>query len=243
MERHMRLSRAAVVLVTIALIAAIAAAVWFASPQSPYVPSEDSGAALGTAAPAEDGTVASGYQPSGTAISDETDGSAIQTIRNSKNGTYHLTKDIVVNSLTDCEFSGTLDGNGKTVYIRYDSEVTGEPGVNTELGIGALFGNLNGATIKNVKIVVETFRYVEGSAGTRNVGIIAGDAWGGVKIENVYVKLQYSPDSDGRSYFLDSGVHSGSWTGTKEVELNFGAVLGKSGSSAADTDVSVNTGS
>lgn len=239
MERHTRLSRAAVVLVTIALIAAIAAAVWFASPDAPYVPSEDSGAALGAAAPAEDGTVAGGYQPSGTAISDETDGSAIQTIRNSKNGTYHLTKDIVVNSLTDCEFSGTLDGNGKTVYIRYDSEVTGEPGVNTELGIGALFGNLNGATIKNVKIVVETFRYVEGSAGTRNVGIIAGDAWGGVKIENVYVKLQYSPDSDGRSYFLDSGVHSGSWTGTKEVELNFGAVLGKSGSSVADTDVTL----
>ena len=55
MERHTRLSRAAVVLVTIALIAAIAAAVWFASPDAPYVPSEDSGAALGTAAPAEDG--------------------------------------------------------------------------------------------------------------------------------------------------------------------------------------------
>ena len=169
----------------------------------------------------------------------DTPNSAITTIRNSGNGSYYLTSNIVVNSLTDCEFSGTLDGNGKTVYIRYDSEVTGEPGVNTELGIGALFGNLNGATIKNVKIVVETFRYVEGSAGTRNVGIIAGDAWGGVKIENVYVKLQYSPDSDGRSYFLDSGVHSGSWTGTKEVELNFGAVLGKSGSSVADTDVTL----
>ena len=241
MERHMRLSRAAVVLVTIALIAAIAAAVWFASPDTPYVPSEDSGAALGTAAPAEDGTVASGYQPSGKGISEgaDTPNSAITTIRNSGNGSYYLTSNIVVNSLTDCEFSGTLDGNGKTVYIRYDSEVTGEPGVNTELGIGALFGNLNGATIKNVKIVVETFRYVEGSAGTRNVGIIAGDAWGGVKIENVYVKLQYSPDSDGRSYFLDSGVHSGSWTGTKEVELNFGAVLGKSGSSVADTDVTL----
>ena len=241
MERHMRLSRAAVVLVAIALIAAIAAAVWFASPDAPYVPSEDSGAALGTAAPAEDGTVASGYQPSGKGISEgaDTPNSAITTIRNSGNGSYYLTSNIVVNSLTDCEFSGTLDGNGKTVYIRYDSEVTGEPGVNTELGIGALFGNLNGATIKNVKIVVETFRYVEGSAGTRNVGIIAGDAWGGVKIENVYVKLQYSPDSDGRSYFLDSGVHSGSWTGTKEVELNFGAVLGKSGSSVADTDVTL----
>ena len=240
MERHMRLSRAAVVLVTIALIAAIAAAVWFASPQSPYVPSEDSGAALGTAAPAEDGTVASGYQPSGKEISEgvDTPNSAITTIRNSGNGSYHLTTDIVVNSLTDCTFTGTLDGNGKTIYIRYDSEVTGEPGVNTELGIGALFGNLNGATIKNVKIVVETFRYVEGSAGTRNVGIIAGDAWGGVKIENVYVKLQYSPASDGRSYFLDSGEH-GSWPGIN-VELNFGAVLGKSGySEDAATDVTL----
>ena len=67
MERHMRLSRAAVVLVAIALIASIAAAVWFASPDAPYVPNEDSGAALGTAAPAEDGyaehetTVPGGY--------------------------------------------------------------------------------------------------------------------------------------------------------------------------------------
>ena len=194
---------------------------------------------MGTAAPAEDGTVASGYQPSGTEISDgSTAGSAIQTIRSSGNGTYHLTKDIVVNSLTDCTFSGTLDGNGKTISIQYDSEVTGEPDVNTELGIGALFGNLNGATIKNVKIEVETFRYVEGSAGTRNVGIIAGDAWGGVTIENVYVELKYSPTSNGRSYFLDSGAHS-SWPGI-DVELNFGAVLGKSGSSdAATTDVTL----
>ena len=239
MERHTRLSRAAVVLVAIALIASIAAAVWFASPDAPYVPSEDSGAALGAAAPAEDGTVASGYQPSGTGISDETDGSAIQTIRNSKNGTYHLTKDIVVNSLTDCTFSGILDGNGKTISIQYDSEKTGEPDVDpTYVGIGALFGNLDGATIKNVKIVVKTFRYVEGSAGTRNVGIIAGDAWGGAKIENVYVELQYSPTSDGRSYFLDSGEH-GSWPGIN-VELNFGAVLGKSGySEDAATDVTL----
>ena len=199
---------------------------------------------MGAAAPAEDGTVASGYQPSsGTGISDgSTAGSAIQTIRNSKSGTYYLTNDIVVNSLTDCEFSGTLDGNGKTIYIRYDSGETEDPNVDpTYVGIGALFGNLNGATIKNVKIVVETFRYVEGSAGTRNVGIIAGDAWGGVKIENVYVALQYSPTSNGRSYFLDSGAHEGGiWSGTTSVELNFGAVLGKSGASdSSPTDVTL----
>ena len=224
MERHTRLSRAA--------------------PDAPYVPSEDSGAALGTAAPAEDGTVAGGYQPSSTStgISDNgTDNSAITTIRNSKSGSYHLTTDIVVNSLTDCEFSGTLDGNGKTIYIRYDSEVTGEPEVDPEyVGIGALFGNLSGATIKNTKIVVETFRYVESSAGTRNVGIIAGDAWGGVTIENVYVALQYSPTSNGRAYFLDSGEHGSFWSGTTNVELNFGAVLGKSGASdSSPTDVTL----
>ena len=243
MERHTRLSRAAVVLVAIALIAAIAAAVWFASPDAPYVPSEDSGAALGTAAPAEDGTVAKDYTPSGTGISEKADtpNSAITTIRNSKSGSYHLTTDIVVNSLTDCEFSGTLDGNGKTIYIRYDSEVTGEPEVDPEyVGIGALFGNLSGATIKNAKIVVETFRYVESSAGTRNVGIIAGDAWGGVTIENVYVTLQYSPTSNGRAYFLDSGEHGSFWSGTTSVELNFGAVLGKSGASdSSPTDVTL----
>lgn len=245
MERHTRLSRAAVVLVAIALIASIAAAVWFASPDAPYVPSEDSGAALGTAAPAEDGTVAGGYQPSSTStgISDNgTDNSAITTIRNSKSGSYHLTTDIVVNSLTDCTFTGTLDGNGKTIYIRYDSGETEDPNVDPEyVGIGALFGNLDGATIKNAKIVVETFRYVEGSAGTRNVGIIAGDAWGGVKIENVYVELRYSPTSNGRSYFLDSGAHEGGfWSGTTSVELNFGAVLGKSGASdSSPTDVTL----
>ena len=101
MERHMRLSRAAVVLVAIALIAAIAAAVWFASPDAPYVPSEDSGAALGTAAPAEDGTVAKGYTPSGTGISDNgTPNSAIATIRGNlkSNTSYYLTDDITVTS-------------------------------------------------------------------------------------------------------------------------------------------------
>ena len=206
MERHTRLSRAAVVLVAIALIAAIAAAVWFASPDAPYVPSEDSGAALGTAAPAEDGTVAEDYQPSSTStgISDNgTPNSAITTIRSSlaSNKSYHLTDNITVTSFhTSTEWTNeytfgkaTLDGAGHTITI--DAKSTGS---NADVG-GLFMGLRDGAVIKNLTIKVTGFSFGV-SGNTLNAGIIAGYASGtNITIQNVKVILDHDTSNSSTS--------------------------------------------
>ena len=192
MERHMRLSRAAVVLVAIALIAAIAAAVWFASPDAPYVPSEDSGAALGTAAPAEDGTVANGYQPSGTGISD------ISTARNGLSGNYYLTENITVTSLahagndSDNTFTGTLDGNGKTITINAATNTSSLPTNGSQGGLFAILGG----TVKNCVIVVKNFQAKwAGGSSWANAGIVAGAGNTNAKVQNVKIVLEHSPTS------------------------------------------------
>lgn len=222
MERHMRLSRAAVVLVTIALIAAIAAAVWFASPESPYVPSEDSGAALGTAAPAEDGTVAKGYQPSGTGISD------ISTARNNLSGNYFLTENITVTSLahagndSDNTFTGTLDGNGKTIKINAATNTSSLP---TDGSQGGLFAILGG-TVKNCVIEVENFQAKwAGGSSWANAGIIAGAGNTNAKVKNVKIVLKYSPDSmtngSDNAYASQYGEQS-----AKDSNMRLGGVFG-----------------
>ena len=228
MERHTRLSRAAVVLVAIALIASIAAAVWFASPDAPYVPSEDSGAALGTAAPAEDGTVAKGYTPSGTGISDNgTPNSAIATIRGNlkSNTSYYLTDDITVTSFhTSTEWTdeytfgkATLDGAGHTITI--DAKSTGS---NADVG-GLFMGLRDGAVIKNLTIVVKGFSFGS-TSDTINAGMIAGYAAGGnITIDNVKLVLERTsgdnaPVNDPYVYKNNEG------TGTA---INFGGLIGK----------------
>lgn len=191
MERHTRLSRAAVVLVAIALIAAIAAAVWFASPDAPYVPSEDSGAALGTAAPAEDGTVANQQTtvPSGyTGIYNETDFN--NRVRGG-NGKFILMSDITLTTLeTSRSFAGILDGNGHTITIAAPNVAEGEG------DSGGLFATLTtgNAEIKNLKIEVNQFM-ISTNQTKGSVGIIAAWVSSNVTIDNVYIELKYSPDT------------------------------------------------
>lgn len=225
MERHTRLSRAAVVLVAIALIASIAAAVWFASPDAPYVPSEDSGAALGAAAPAEDGTVAEGYQPSGEGISD------ISTARNNPSGNYHLTQDITITSLHsddkwDQAFSGTLDGAGHTITINAEAKNTG----CTDAG-GLFIGVKAGATIKNLTIVVNSFHYGTSASGTANGGIIAGYASGDkITVDNVKVILNQDSNTmyHGTSTYNGVDTYMYSTTGDhSSIAFNFGGLFGK----------------
>ncbi len=203
MERNVRLSKAAVVIVAVALVAAIAAAVWFAHPDAPYVPSADSGAALGTAAPAEDGT-ATDDQPSGTGISDNgTPNSAITTIRSSlaSNKSYYLTDDITVTSFhTSTEWTdeytfgnATLDGAGHTITI--DAKSTGS---NADVG-GLFMGLRDGAVIKNLTIKVTGFSFGV-SGDTLNAGIIAGYASGtNITIQNVKVILDYDTSNSSNS--------------------------------------------
>ena len=191
MERHTRLSRAAVVLVAIALIASIAAAVWFASPDAPYVPSEDSGAALGTAAPAEDGTVANQQTtvPSGyTGIYNETDFN--NEVRGG-NGNFILMSDITLTTLeTSRSFAGILDGNGHTITIAAPNVAEGEG------DSGGLFATLTtgNAEIKNLKIEVNQFM-ISTNQTKGSVGIIAAWVSSNVTIDNVYIELKYSPDT------------------------------------------------
>ena len=226
MERHMRLSRAAVVLVTIALIAAIAAAVWFASPESPYVPSEDRGAALGTAAPAEDGTVAEGYQPSSTG----TGISSMDPTREKPNGDFYLTQDITITSLHsddkwDQAFSGTFDGNGHTITINASHTTA-----SNDAG-GMFIGLANGAVIKNLTIVVRGFS-LGFSGDTINAGIIAGYAAGEkITIDNVKLVLERTSDGndpvdDPVNYPVNDPYVYKSNEGI-DTAINFGGLIGK----------------
>ena len=214
MERNVRLSKAAVVIVAVALVAAIAAAVWFAHPDAPYVPSADSGAALGTAAPAEDGTVADQQTtaPSGyTGIYTTTDFGSVRSGGRGTNGSsakYILMEDITVTSIDTTAWTGDdgnpwkgeLDGNGHTITLSGTAE--GEYYDN-----GGLFSVIGGgAYIHDLTVQVGNVR-VNNNAGNANFGTIAGAAASDAKIENViryiwFSKFQCLPSYTNLSLFF-----------------------------------------
>ena len=101
-----------------------------------------------------------------------------------QSGTYYLTDDIAITGFTGKEFSGTLDGNGHTIFI-----VASNTGMTGQY-IGGLVGTLSG-TIKNVRVVITTSLTVSTSYdGGRAFGLVAGNIKGSGKIENVNVVLQ-----------------------------------------------------
>lgn len=142
---------------------------------------------------------------SGTAVDN---GSKLTTaIKNNQN--IYLTRDI-----TDFSgfshtgtYSGTLDGNGHTIYI-----VSGA--ANSADTLGGLFGTFTG-TIKNVRIVLYSSYNRNVTAGERGTGIVAGVINGGT-VDNVYV---YIPEN------VTFGV-------TGNVEGYVGAIAGVAGVSA-----------
>ena len=215
MERHTRLSRAAVVLVAIALIASIAAAVWFASPDAPYVPSEDSGAALGTAAPAEDGyaehetTVPAGYTP----VRSDGDVDTMRSNGRNSSGKYILMGNITIDSIDLTAWTGEdgtpwkseLDGNGYTITI--NATASGE-----YYDTGGLFSVIGGgAYVHDLTIVVQNVR-VDNTAneGSANFGVIAGNACGAVTVDNVYIRLDKDSSDNGDAYVSSNGT---TWLG------------------------------
>lgn len=113
---------------------------------------------------------------SGTAVDN---GSKLTTAINNNQNIY-LTRDITdFRGFTHTEtYSGTLDGNGHTIYI-----VNGE--ANTSATVGGLFKRLSG-TIKNVRIVLYNSYNRTISAGSIGTGIVAGNLCGGT-VDNVYV--------------------------------------------------------
>ena len=183
-----KFSKATVCFVCFSLIFAVALIAAFSCGiiEMPAISSEISAEAATGAATTDvlqDGEVASGYSPSGTGISN------IDTARQSPSGKYYLTQDITIESLHTGNyrqvFTGTLDGCGHTITI--NAEATSVDCADA----GGLFIGVNGGTIKNVKIVVDKFRYGS-TAGSAQAGIIAAYAINAT-VDNVYIELNYKP--------------------------------------------------
>ena len=115
---------------------------------------------------------------SGTAVDN---GSKLTTAINNNQNIY-LTDDITdFKGFTHTgEYTGTLDGNGHTIYI-----VSGA--ANSADTVGGLFGTFTG-TIKNVRIVLYSSYNRTVSTGERGTGIVAGVINGGT-VDNVYVYI------------------------------------------------------
>ena len=98
---------------------------------------------------------------------------------NATDGSYYLTRDIVISGFSGHDFSGMLDGNGHTIFIDglYQQSYDGQY-------VGGLFGTLSG-TVKNVRVVLLNSVTVN-SANENNIGVglIAGRLNGGT-VENV----------------------------------------------------------
>ena len=131
-------------------------------------------------------------------------------------------------------FTGTFDGNGKTITIK------AAPGaLCTNGSIGGLFAILQG-TVKNCNIVVETFcaRFNSGSEWA-NAGIIAGAGGANAKVENVYITLKHSPtsmanDSSNNAYLSQYGGQS-----SKGSSMRLGGVFGNIIGNVTVTDTTV----
>ncbi len=103
-----------------------------------------------------------------------------------RDGVYYLTQDIYVNAFSGREeFSGTLDGNGHTIYI------TGLYQNSFNLAnVGGIIGTLNGGTIKNLRVVLMcNVTVTSASTDNRSIGLIAGQLSGGAVVENVNIVL------------------------------------------------------
>ena len=104
-------------------------------------------------------------------------------------GTYYLTEDAYITGFTGRDFRGTLDGNGKTVYI-----VGAQTGLEGD-SIGGIIGELNGGTVKNLRVVicvdvnVKTSGTVPANYKTVGIGGVVGNITGNALIENVNVVI------------------------------------------------------
>lgn len=104
-------------------------------------------------------------------------------------GNYYLTEDAYITGFTGRDFSGTLDGNGKTVYI-----VGAQTGLEGD-SIGGIIGELNGGTVKNLRVVicvdvnVKTSGTVPTNYKTVGIGGVVGNITGNSLIENVNVVI------------------------------------------------------
>lgn len=148
---------------------------------------------------------------------------------NATDGSYYLTRDIVISGFSGHDFSGTLDGNGHTIFIDglYQQSYTGQY-------VGGLFGTLSG-TVKNVRVVLLNSVTVN-SAYENNIGagLIAGRLNGGT-VENVNAvisegaTLSTTVQSKTTALGVVAGVMEGSGTLTN-VTVQLDGILDVNGS-------------
>ena len=135
-------------------------------------------------APYEHGYVASETQ-NGTALSTATEFANVFAPNGSwsRSDNYYLTGDLYVNGFTGAEFSGTLDGNGHTLYITGLHQPT-----YTGPNVGGIVGKLTG-TIKNLRVVLLSSQTITitnaDDVNSRSLGLVAGAVTGNGKVENV----------------------------------------------------------
>ena len=165
-----------------------------------------------------------------TAISSARDFSAaFSPSGNATDGSYYLTRDIVISGFSGHDFSGMLDGNGHTIFIDglYQQSYTGQY-------VGGLFGTLSG-TVKNVRVVLLNSVAVN-SAYENNIGagLIAGRLNGGT-VENVNAvisegaTLSTTVQSKTTALGVVAGVMEGSGTLTN-VTVQLDGILDVNGS-------------
>ena len=126
----------------------------------------------------ESGYVSESYSPSGEP--EDSESGLYDAISNNRD--CYLTSDINITGFRTLSYSGTLDGNGYTIYITAHND-------NSTKTVGGLFGTLTG-TIKNVRIVLYTSYTRSVTTDKLATGLIAGSIAGGT-VDNVYV---YIPD-------------------------------------------------
>ena len=136
----------------------------------------------------------SGNTPSGTGLNNSTFFDTFvnreSTTAHNGSGDYYLTEDVYITGFTGRDFGGTLDGNGKTVYI-----VGAQTGLEGD-SIGGIIGELNnGGTVKNLRVVicvdvnVQTSGTVPANYKTVGIGGVVGNITGNALIENVNVVI------------------------------------------------------
>ena len=101
-----------------------------------------------------DGSVPAGYTPEGTAINTAEEFAAMAA-----DGKYYLAADITISASYAAEFTGTFDGNGKTVTVS-----------------APMFAHLVGATVKNLKTVGQIDYADYAPENQLNTGAVAGIA-------------------------------------------------------------------
>lgn len=133
------------------------------------------------------------------------------TTAHNGSGNYYLTEDVYITGFTGRDFGGTLDGNGKTIYIYgAQSSLTGQY-------IGGLVGTLTG-TIKNVRIVIcADVTLASTNTGNRGFGLVAGRVNGGT-VENVSVVVKSGVSVQTEDVSMTTSL--GGICGTMETKAN-----------------------